>query len=224
LTGTEGLDFVSCRICGDRRRVISGRHLSKHDTDRETYIEEYQLGPDNLVAKAFRVIQSSRGAYKPYGKTDWIIAIRKMDRAGASILARDLQRSRSPPIRSGRLAFWRLGQCASGRRFAVFHLMCGRRSTVTKAEIITRICEKHGFAKNDATSVVEATFEIIKEILETGEKVKISNFGNFAVRTKNARRGRNPYTGAEIAIPQHKVLSFTPSPAMKETVNAASSA
>jgi hypothetical protein len=43
IDGDEGVDFVRCRICGDHRRVISGRHLSKHDTDRETYMEEYHL-------------------------------------------------------------------------------------------------------------------------------------------------------------------------------------
>ena len=44
----DGIEFVCCRICGDYRRVISGRHLSKHDTDRETYLEEYHLSPDEL--------------------------------------------------------------------------------------------------------------------------------------------------------------------------------
>jgi hypothetical protein len=60
LSGIEGVDFVCCRICGDRRRVISGRHLLKHDTDRETYIEKYDLSPDELIAKDFRKIRSSR--------------------------------------------------------------------------------------------------------------------------------------------------------------------
>jgi hypothetical protein len=59
----DGIEFVSCRICGDHRRVISGRHLSKHDTDRETYMEEYHLTPDELIAKDFRRIQSSRRGY-----------------------------------------------------------------------------------------------------------------------------------------------------------------
>ena len=56
LGGDEGIDFVRCRICSDHRRVISGRHLSKHDTDRETYMEEYNLTPDELIAKDFRMI------------------------------------------------------------------------------------------------------------------------------------------------------------------------
>ena len=66
--GEEGIDFVRCRICGDHRRVISGRHLSKHDTDRETYMREYDLSPDELIAKAFRMIQSSHPRYQPYTK------------------------------------------------------------------------------------------------------------------------------------------------------------
>jgi hypothetical protein len=66
--GDEGVDFVRCLICGDHRRVISGRHLSKHDTDRETYMEEYHLTPDELIAKDFRLIQSSHPGYHPYTK------------------------------------------------------------------------------------------------------------------------------------------------------------
>jgi hypothetical protein len=50
LDGDEGLDFVRCRICGDHRRVISGRHLSKHDTDRETYMQEYNLKVTELFS------------------------------------------------------------------------------------------------------------------------------------------------------------------------------
>ena len=60
LGGDKGFDFVRCRICGDHRRVINSQHLSKHDTDRETYMEEYHLTPDELMAKDFRVLQSSR--------------------------------------------------------------------------------------------------------------------------------------------------------------------
>lgn len=56
----DRLDFVSCRICGRHLCVISGRHLSTHGTDRETYMEEYGLSPDELIAKDFRRIQSSR--------------------------------------------------------------------------------------------------------------------------------------------------------------------
>jgi hypothetical protein len=78
LDGDEGVDFVRCRICGDHRRVLSGRHLSKHDIDRETYMQEYDLSPDELIAKAFRVIQSSRRGYYPNGKSEWIAAMKKV--------------------------------------------------------------------------------------------------------------------------------------------------
>lgn len=63
---------------------------------------------------------------------------------------------------------------------------------MTKAEIITRIYEKVGFSKKDATDVVEATFDIIKGCLEKGEKVKISGFGNFVVNTKRPPQRKKP--------------------------------
>jgi hypothetical protein len=89
--GNEGIDFVRCRICGDYRRVISARHLSKHGIEREAYMEEYHLSPDELIAKAFRRIQSSRTGYYPYGKSDWIAAIKKVYRTDGDISAKYLQ-------------------------------------------------------------------------------------------------------------------------------------
>jgi integration host factor subunit alpha len=94
---------------------------------------------------------------------------------------------------------------------------------MTKAEIITRIYEKVGFSKKDATDVVEATFDIIKGCLEHGEKVKISGFGNFVVNTKRPRKGRNPQTGDEIIIVGRKVLTFKASQIMKKSLNSMSS-
>ena len=90
---------------------------------------------------------------------------------------------------------------------------------MTKADIITRIYEKVGFSKKDATDVVEATFDIIKNCLEKGVKVKISGFGNFAVNTKRPRKGRNPQTGDEIIIVGRKVLTFKASQIMKKSLN-----
>src|SRR6266498_655687 len=89
--GNDGIDFVRCRICGDCLRVISGRHLSKHGTDRETYMEEYGLSLDELIAKDFRKIQSSRRGYQPYGKSDWIRAIKKVYKRDGKIFAKYLQ-------------------------------------------------------------------------------------------------------------------------------------
>jgi hypothetical protein len=91
LGGDEGIDFVRCRICGDHRRVISGRHLSKHDIDRETYMQEYDLSPDELIAKAFRIIQSSYPAYHPHTKKGWIAAMQKVYENDGKIFAKYLQ-------------------------------------------------------------------------------------------------------------------------------------
>src|SRR5216684_999083 len=90
--GKDGITYVRCRICGDHRRVISGRHLSKHDTDRETYMQEFGLSPDELIAKEFRVIQSSRKGYHPYGKNDWVTALKKVYKKTRNILAGYLQK------------------------------------------------------------------------------------------------------------------------------------
>jgi hypothetical protein len=95
--GDDDFAFVVCRICGDHRRVISGRHLSKHDTDRETYMEEYHLTPDELIAKDFRMIRSSRRGFYPHGKSDWIAAVKKLHKQGRSVFAR--RRKRNPRSR-----------------------------------------------------------------------------------------------------------------------------
>ena len=93
---------------------------------------------------------------------------------------------------------------------------------MTKADIIARIYEKMGFSKKEATDVAEATFDIIKDCLEKGQKVKISGFGNFVVNSKHPRRGRNPQTGEDIVIVARKVLTFKASQILKQTINRAS--
>src|SRR5215475_10371354 len=84
LGGVEGIDFVRCRICGDHRRVINRRHLSKHDTNRETYMQEYDLTPDELIAKDFRMIQSAGRGFYPNDKNDWIAAMKELHKQGES--------------------------------------------------------------------------------------------------------------------------------------------
>ncbi len=86
-----GIELVRCRICGKRLRVISGRHLSTHGTDRETYLEEYQLTPDQLCAKEFRRLHSSRPDYHPHGKRDWVAAIKKIHKQHGQVFAGYLQ-------------------------------------------------------------------------------------------------------------------------------------
>ena len=90
---------------------------------------------------------------------------------------------------------------------------------MTKIDIIKNVNEKLGFSKKDATSIVESVFEIIKDSLANGEKIKISGFGNFVVKEKNSRRGRNPQSGEEIEISSRKVLNFKASQVLRKSLN-----
>jgi integration host factor subunit alpha len=91
---------------------------------------------------------------------------------------------------------------------------------MTKADIIENIYEKvHGFSKREAADIVETVFDKMKETLARGEKIKISGFGNFIVRDKKARVGRNPQTGEEITISARRVLTFKPSQVLKDAIN-----
>lgn len=90
---------------------------------------------------------------------------------------------------------------------------------MTKADIVELVYEKVGFSKKDVAAVVEEIFETIKNTLESGEKVKVSGFGNFSVRQKRARRGRNPQTGGEITIDERKVMTFKASQLLKKMIN-----
>lgn len=93
------------------------------------------------------------------------------------------------------------------------------KSTVTKSDIVEKVYDKIGFSKKEASELVEMVFETLKGVLEKGEKVKISGFGNFSVREKNERLGRNPQTGEQIKISARRVLTFKPSQALKAVLN-----
>lgn len=95
---------------------------------------------------------------------------------------------------------------------------------MTKADIIESVYEKVGFSKKEAAEIVEMVFDTIKETLERGEKIKISGFGNFIVRDKKSRVGRNPQTGQEIEISARRVLTFRPSQVLKNALNASAEA
>ena len=82
---------------------------------------------------------------------------------------------------------------------------------MTKADIISEVFDKVGLPKQDAEELVEMILDMIKQILKEGETVKLSGFGNFVVRKKNSRKGRNPKTGQEIEITPRRVVSFRPS-------------
>ena len=90
---------------------------------------------------------------------------------------------------------------------------------MTKADIVETIYERAGFSKKESAELVETIFEVIKEALVKGEKVKFSGFGNFIVREKNARKGRNPQTGEEIQLAARRVLTFKPSLVLKNALN-----
>jgi len=93
-------------------------------------------------------------------------------------------------------------------------------STTTKAHIAEAVYESvGGFSKRESAELVDQTFEILKETLAQGEKVKISGFGNFMVRFKKSRIGRNPLTGEEITITARHVATFKASPVLKQGVN-----
>ncbi len=91
--------------------------------------------------------------------------------------------------------------------------------TMTKADMVKIICEKMGWALKESTEIVEQVFDIMKETLEGGEKIKISGFGNFNVRTKRPRKGRNPKTGEEVVISGRKVVTFKPNLVMRKALN-----
>jgi len=90
---------------------------------------------------------------------------------------------------------------------------------MTKADIVEQIYEKIGFSKKESSEIVELIFDTMKETLERGDKVKISGFGNFVVRQKRPRVGRNPQTGEEIEISARRVLTFRPSQVLKGILN-----
>ncbi|MDX8383406.1 MAG: integration host factor subunit alpha [Ghiorsea sp.] len=87
---------------------------------------------------------------------------------------------------------------------------------MTKAEIANIISERVGLSKKESSLIVETVLEEIKDVLEKGEDVKISGFGHFMVRSKNARRGRNPKTGESITIEPRKVITFRASQLVKD--------
>jgi integration host factor subunit alpha len=93
------------------------------------------------------------------------------------------------------------------------------RGDMTKADMVEKIYEKVGFSKKESAELVEAVFDIIKGTLEKGEKIKIAGFGNFVVKEKSDRRGRNPQTGEEITITARKILTFKPSQVLKASIN-----
>lgn len=93
---------------------------------------------------------------------------------------------------------------------------------MTKSDIVEIVYQNVGFTKKRAAEVVNLILDTMKEALEEGKKVKISGFGNFEIRRKDSRKGRNPQTGEEITISERRVLTFKPSQVLKERLNSKS--
>ncbi len=90
---------------------------------------------------------------------------------------------------------------------------------MTKADLVERVYLKTGFSKKESAQIVETVFDLMKSTLEKGEKIKLAGFGNFVVKDKATRKGRNPQTGDEIEISSRKILTFKPSQVLKSVIN-----
>ena len=90
--------------------------------------------------------------------------------------------------------------------------------TLTKAELADLLFEKVGLNKREAKDLVDTFFEEIRSALSEGESVKLSGFGNFQLREKPQRPGRNPKTGEEIPISARRVVTFHASQKLKSMV------
>ncbi len=90
---------------------------------------------------------------------------------------------------------------------------------MNKQELVTSVAEKSGLTKKDSEKAVNAVFASIEEALAKGDKVQLVGFGTFEVRSRAARKGRNPQTGAEIEIAAAKVPAFKAGKALKDSVS-----
>ncbi|WP_040840026.1 integration host factor subunit alpha [Thiothrix nivea] len=90
--------------------------------------------------------------------------------------------------------------------------------TLTKADMVEHLFEELGLNKREAKDLVEMFFEEISDALITGKNVKLSGFGNFMLRDKTQRPGRNPKTGEEIPVTARRVVTFRPGQKLKQRV------
>lgn len=89
---------------------------------------------------------------------------------------------------------------------------------MNKTDLVNSVAEATQLSKKDAQKAVDVVFDTITESLKNGDKVQLIGFGNFEVRERSARKGRNPQTGEEIDIPASKVPAFKPGKALKDAV------
>lgn len=90
--------------------------------------------------------------------------------------------------------------------------------TMTKRELVIRVSNKLGLTQSEVAKVIETTFDTISEALSNGQRWELRDFGVFEVKTRAARIGRNPRTGAQVPVPERRVVTFRPGKKMKEVV------
>ncbi len=91
--------------------------------------------------------------------------------------------------------------------------------TLTKADLIDSINNKHGLTRQESSQVVESILEIMKKTLGSGEDVLVSGFGKFCVKEKRKRRGRNPATGEDLMLEARRVVVFNCSGVLRDKIN-----
>ncbi|MDQ0058199.1 MULTISPECIES: HU family DNA-binding protein [Paenibacillus] len=90
---------------------------------------------------------------------------------------------------------------------------------MNKTDLIAKVAELTDLSKKDATKAVDAVFDAISDALQSGDKVQLVGFGNFEVRERQARKGRNPQTGDPIEIAASKMPAFKPGKSLKDLVS-----
>lgn len=96
--------------------------------------------------------------------------------------------------------------------------MSSDSATVTRAEVTEAIVREVGVTRQESADLLDRTLDLIGAALEKESEVKLARFGNFVVRSKSAREGRNPKTGEEAPIAARRVVTFRPSPMLKAQV------
>ncbi|HNY85775.1 MAG TPA: HU family DNA-binding protein [Candidatus Hydrogenedentes bacterium] len=92
---------------------------------------------------------------------------------------------------------------------------------MTKRELVIEIADKLGFTQGEVAVVVQAMLDTVVDTLARGDRLEVRNFGVFETKSRNARSGRNPRTGASVSISRKRVVTFKPGKAIKELVDAA---
>ena len=91
--------------------------------------------------------------------------------------------------------------------------------TLTKQDLIQDVSKSLGVPQNISADLIETLLELMKSTLASGEDLMISGFGKFYVLEKNARRGRNPYTGDDLTLGERRIVTFRPSGVLRRKLN-----